>query len=315
MKRPYLIAWCYIAVAFAAMADQRADFQAAMSAWEELATQPTGAVPASESRPVLAKLGAVWQTLPPNEKEAVWPRMALAYIGQSEVELASNSANEAARQLKSAGSLYQQFGGRIEYATKSPNVFFERLARLQAGVAQTTGSDPLAGLTDYLFRKQGQKYIVARQELDPEVKGITVDGIKESETLAQVLEVSAQDGQAIIERTRWVVGPKGKVEETLQRATREVSFDEDGRLSAKPISAPVLGGSEPPAPQPSATPSAVTPAGSTPVPTGTPAPSSPAAVVAESPAALAESKAPVWPWVIGILALVVFAVLALKRRA
>lgn len=240
--------------------------------------------------------------------------MALAYIGQSEVELASNSANEAARQLKSAGSLYQQFGGRIEYATKSPNAFFERLAKLQAGVAQTTGSDPLAGLTDYLFRKQGQKYIVARQELDPEVKGITVDGINESETLAQVLEVSAQDGQAIIERTRWVVGPKGKVEETLQRATREVSFDEDGRLSAKPISAPVLGGSEPPALQPSATPEAATPAPSTPVATSTPALSSPVPAVAESPAPMVERKSPAWPWVVGILALIVIVAVVLKRR-
>lgn len=313
MNRLYLIAWLWGAAAFAAVADQGADFQAAMSAWEEIATQPTGAVPASQSRPVLINLDALWQALPQSKKEAVWPHMALAYIGQSEVELASNSANEAARQLKAAGSLYQRFGGRIEYATKSPTVFFERLAKLQAGVAQMTGTDPLSGMTDYLFRREGDKYIVARQELDPEVKGITVDGVTETETLAQVLEVSAQDGQALIEKTRWLVGPKGKIEETLRRATREVSFDEDGRLSAKPLSASVF-----PADgrRGEATPQLLaTPAPPTPGPSATPAASQqPATPVVQTPSAPIEHRAPVWPWVVGILALVVIVAVALKRR-
>ena len=169
-------------------------------------------------------------------------------------------------------------------------------------------------MTDYLFRRQGDKYIVARQELDPEVKGITVDGVTESEALAQVLEVSAQDGQAMIERTRWVVGPKGKVEETLRRATREVSFDEDGRLSAKPLSAAVFA---PDAKSHEAAPSQLpaTPAPATPVPTATPAPSSPTPTTAESPAPVVERKSPVWPWLVGILALVVIVAVALKRRA
>jgi hypothetical protein len=314
MKRLYLIVGCYIVAAFAALADQRADFQAAMSAWEELAAQPTGAVPASQSRSVLAKLDAVWQALPQTEKEAVWPRMALAYVGQAEVDLASNSSSEAARQLKSAGSLYQRFGGRIEYATKSPNTFFERLAKLQTGIASVTGSDPLAGMTDYLFRKQDGKYIVARAELDPEVKGITVDGVTETETLAQVLELSAQDGQAMIERTRWIVGPKGRVDETLRRATREVSFDEDGRLSAKPLNAAVFA---PAAKSQEAEPTQPikTPAPASALPTATPSPSSPPPAVAETPALPAESKWPLWPWLVGIAALIVIVAVALKRRA
>lgn len=315
MKRLYLIASLYSATAFVAVADQRADFQAAMSAWEELATQPTGLVPASQSRPVLTTLDAIWKALPQSEKEAAWPRMALAYIGQSEVELASNSASEAARQLKAAGSLYQRFGGRIEYATKSPNAFFERLAKLQAGVAQATGADPLSGMTDYLFRQQGDKYIVARQELDPEVEGITVDGVTELEVLAQVLQVSTQDGQAMIERTRWVVGPKGRVEETLRRATREVSFDENGRLSAKPLSASVFAPdakrAEASPPQLPATPTPITAAA-----TGTPESSpQPATPMAPSPAATVEQRGPVWPWLVGILALVLVVAFALKRHA
>lgn len=53
---------------------------------------------------------------------------------------------------------------------------------------------------------------------------------------------------------------------------------------------------------------------STPVPTATPAPSSPALAPAESPAPVIERKSPVWPWLVGILALVVIVAVALKRR-
>lgn len=258
----------------------------------------------------------LWKSATDEEKARFAHKMFLVHFRRAEILASSGDFTGAAVELTEEGKMQKMYDGRLEYSTKSPETFFENLAKLQAGVAQTTGSDPLAGLTDYLFRKQGQKYIVARQELDPEVKGITVDGINESETLAQVLEVSAQDGQTIIERTRWVVGPKGKVEETLQRATREVSFDEDGRLSAKPISAPVLGGSEPPAPQPSATPSAATPAPAVPVLTAMPAASpKPTTPVVQTPAVPFERSAPVWPWVVGIAALAVIALLVWKRRA
>lgn len=55
---------------------------------------------------------------------------------------------------------------------------------------------------------------------------------------------------------------------------------------------------------------------STPVPTSTPVASpAPTTPVAEAPAPVVERKAPVWPWVVGILALVVIVAVALKRRA
>lgn len=314
MKRLSLLVWLFAATAFVTSADQQGDFQVAASAWEDLAAAAAGSVTPQQSKATFANLDGAWQRLPQSAKEAAWPRMALAYVGQSESELASSNANAAAQALRAAGILNQRFGGRLEYATKSPVSFFERLAKLQTGITQATAADPLAGLVNYLFRKDGEKYIVARQELDPEVKGITVDGVADSEALAQVHELSAQDGQAVLEKTRWVIGPKGRVEETVRRATREVSFDEDGRLSAKPISTPVLGSREAPPPQPSATPPAATPAPSTPVPTATPAPSSPAPTVAESPAPVVERKSPVWPWLVGIAALTVIALLVWKRR-
>lgn len=70
-----------------------------------------------------------------------------------------------------------------------------------------------------------------------------------------------------------------------------------------------------PQPQQSVTPPAATPTRSTPVPSATPASSTPAPTIAESPVPVVERQAPVWPWVVGILALVVIVAVALKRRA
>lgn len=68
--------------------------------------------------------------------------------------------------------------------------------------------------------------------------------------------------------------------------------------------------------QPAATPSAATPVPSTPAPTAIPAASSPPpAPVAQTPAVPTERRVPVWPWVVGILALIVIVALVLKRRA
>lgn len=54
-----------------------------------------------------------------------------------------------------------------------------------------------------------------------------------------------------------------------------------------------------------------------PVPTATPAPSLPTPTVAANPAPVVEveRKSPVWPWVVGMLALVVIVAVALNRRA
>ena len=56
------------------------------------------------------------------------------------------------------------------------------------------------------------------------------------------------------------------------------------------------------------------PSPSTPVSTATPAASSPAPTVAESLAPAVDHKSPVWPWLVGIAALTVIALLVWKRR-
>lgn len=60
-----------------------------------------------------------------------------------------------------------------------------------------------------------------------------------------------------------------------------------------------------------ATPTASPP---TPIPTATPAPLLPTPTVAENPAPVVERKSPVWPWLVGIAALTVIALLVWKRR-
>jgi len=63
------------------------------------------------------------------------------------------------------------------------------------------------------------------------------------------------------------------------------------------------------------TPAAATPAPATPAPSAAPAASpSPTTPVVQTPAVPSEHSAPVWPWVVGILALVLVVALALKRR-
>jgi hypothetical protein len=228
-------------------------FQAALSSWEDALHSPV------ETPSNFLQLETAWGQLPESEKKAVWPRMAMAYVDQSEQKLDAKNANEAGKYLALAGQLNQAFGGRLEYATKTPGVFFERLARLQTAITSQTDADPLAGMVDYLFEKNGDQYLVARQELDPEVNGVTIDGVSESESLVQVHYLEARGGNVTFEKTRWFIGPKGHVAETLRHATREVLQDQYGRYEPKPLQAPVSSiptaskaGSVPTAAQPSA---------------------------------------------------------------
>ncbi len=149
--------------------------------------------------------------------------------------LAQGDAPKAALSIRKAGALNHEFKGRLEHTTKSSETFFERLAKLQVGIAQVTDKDPLSGLVDYLFQKDGDHYTVARQELDPEVKGITVDGITATEAIALVHLITVRNGQVVIEKTRRLIGPKGSIETTVKQATREVSFNSDGRIVVVPI--------------------------------------------------------------------------------
>lgn len=187
-----------------------------------------------------SRLESAWAALAQGDKAAAWPQMSLAYVNESSKRLDANDSVTAARYLGLAGALNQNFGGRLEYATKAPNAFFKRLASLQAEIASKNGSDPLAGIVNYLFQKDGDEYIVARHESDPEVNGVTIDGVSESESLVQAHYFSANEGKVTFEKTRWFIGPKGNVAYTLNHANREVLQDEYGRFERKLIQSPIF---------------------------------------------------------------------------
>ena len=204
-------------------------FDATISSWEDAS--------GSRKNTDFAQLEGAWLQLPDTKKAAAWPQMALAYVDQSERILTAQNPTEAARYLASAGRLNQTFGGHLEYATKSPTAFFQRLAKLQVGIASETGTDPLAGLETYLFQRKGDDYVVARHELDPEVNGVTIDGVSESEALVQAHYLAVREGKVFFEKTRWFIGPKGKVEDTLNHATWEVLRDKYGRYVPEALQA------------------------------------------------------------------------------
>jgi hypothetical protein len=249
--------------------------------------------------------------LPRIEQTAEWPQMAMAYVNQASFMLGTNEAIEAGRYLALAATLNRNFGGRLEYATKSPDTFFERLSKLQAGIASQTGSDPLSGMVDYLFQKRGDQYIVAREEMDPEVNGVTIDGVNQSESLVQAHYLKAQDGRVILEETRWFIGPKGSVSSTLNNATREVVRDQYGRYEPNSVQHPVFtapeGGNEP---HSSPSPAMASPAGvkdSTPQPKASP---TPAAVETES-----SSSFPILPVAIVGAVILGIVIYVLRRKS
>jgi len=94
---------------------------------------------------------------------------------------------------------------------------------------------------------------------------------------------------------------KGFVNFTPDLALRWLASAAAGKTPIDTSAVPI------PLPEPHQTPDAS--------PTAMPKTSSPAPVVAETPAPIAERKSAVWPWVVGILALVVIVAVALKRRA
>jgi hypothetical protein len=239
-----------------------------------------------------SRLESAWAQLPQADKAAAWPQMSLAYVDESSKRLDAKDAVTASRYLALAGALNQSFGGRLEYATKSPNAFFERLARMQTEIASKTGSDPLAGMVNYLFQKDGDEYIVARQEFDPEVNGVTIDGLSESESLVQVHYFNAKEGKVTLENTRWFIGPKGKVADTLNRATREVLQDQYGRFEPKPIRNPILSGSVQAKEIKLTAQSTLVPPAAMPVQKSKLAP---------SPMPTEETKSTLWPWIIGAI--------------
>jgi len=174
----------------------------------------------------------------PGNRANVAFRMALIHFERARQFATSGNFKAAADELKAEAVVQKEFGGRLEFATKSPDHFFRELVELQALVTAETGSDPLAGQVGYYFGKDGNGFTAARLELSDDVMGITVPNIGDSEALALVYRLNRHGDKFVAITPKWLVVPKGELPEVLKQATREVGFDTDGRMTVRSLNAP-----------------------------------------------------------------------------
>ena len=179
----------------------------------------------------------MWSAASPEEKDAVAHRMALIHFERATRLAASGNFKAAASELSEEATMQKVFGGRIEFATKSPDAFFRDLIELQAQVTAETGSDPLADKVGYSFQKEGDGFTAARLELGDDVAGITVPEIESEEALALVHRISRQGGRFVASAPKWFVVPKGRLPDVLKQAKREVGFDSTGKMTVQTLQA------------------------------------------------------------------------------
>ena len=179
----------------------------------------------------------LWSAAPPEEKVADAHRMALIHFERATRFAASGNFKAAAFELSEEATMQKIFGGRIEFATKSPDIFFRELIELQAQVTAETGSDPLVDKVGYSFQKENDDFTAARLELSDEVAGLTVPGIESDEALALVYRISRQSERFVVSAPKWLVVPKGRLPDVLKQAKREVKFDSTGKMSVMTLQA------------------------------------------------------------------------------
>lgn len=171
-----------------------------------------------------------WNRATDDDRVRFATKVFLVHFRRAELMAASGNFAAAASELSEEANLQKAFGGRIEFATKSPDSFFRDLAELQAQLAAETGSDPLAGRVGYSFEKDGDGFTAARLELGDDIGGITVPEMGSDEALALVHRLNRQGGKFVATASRWLVVPKGRLPDVLKQATREVAFDSSGKM-------------------------------------------------------------------------------------
>lgn len=243
----------------------------------------------------------LWSAADPEDKASIAHRMAFIHFERARRLAGSGNFKAAADELRAEAAIQQDFEGRLEFATKSPDRFFQDLVELQAQVTAETGSDPLVAQVGYSFEKDGDGFTAARLELGDDVAGITVPEVGDHEALALVYQLNKQDGKFVAMAPKWLVVPKGKLPDVLEQATHEVAFDPEGRMSVHNLKAQA-------GPFPKSSPSAEGNAASSPVPSHVqpPAPNMP---TEQKPAPSTPGEKPAlstrWP----VVAVVVMAML------
>lgn len=170
-----------------------------------------------------------WATLDETNRTRWSDKVFVVHFLKAEVLASVGKNKEAAQELVAEWKLQSGFDGRLEYSTKSPDMFFESLVELQAQITAETGVDPLAGTVDYLFEKDGKGFMGARIELSDEANQITVP-LAEGEKLAVVHRITKNNGNFEVSSTKWLVVPEGKIRDVLKKARREITFDANGKM-------------------------------------------------------------------------------------
>jgi hypothetical protein len=178
-----------------------------------------------------------WNKASTDERTQFAIKMFLVHFRRAEILAASGNFKAASEELTAEAVMQKEFGGRIEFATKSPDTFFRDLIELQALVTAETGSDPLVDKVGYSFQKEGDGFTAARLELGDDVAGITVPEIKSEEALALVHRISRQGGRFVASAPKWFVVPKGRLPDVLKQAKREVGFDSTGKMTVQTLQA------------------------------------------------------------------------------
>lgn len=171
-----------------------------------------------------------WDKASDEEKNRFSSKMFLVHYRRAQIMAASGNFKTAADELAEEAQMQKIYDGRLEFATKSPDVFFRGLAELQALLTAENGTDPLESLVGYSFEKVEDCFIASRLELYDEIAGIPVPGIGTDEAIALVYRVDQRGDKYVVSATRWLIVPTGELPDVLDLATREIIFDTTGKM-------------------------------------------------------------------------------------
>jgi hypothetical protein len=186
--------------------------------------------PAKEKLRLADDLLKEWANLDQTNQARWSDKVFVVHFLKAEVLARSGKHREAIRELLEEWKLQGKSGGRLEYSTKSPDMFFERLVELQAELTAETGVDPLKGAVNYVFEREGEGFMASRFELWDDIQSITVPDVRDGEKLVVVHQIHGREGQFAVFSTKWLVVPEGKLRDVMKKATREITFDEDGKM-------------------------------------------------------------------------------------
>jgi hypothetical protein len=221
-------ALCFLVTSMAMAEDE--DFLQALRSYQTVEPATPG-----DLKLVLADgLLKEWADLDEANRYRLSHKVFTVHFFKAQLLASTGKPKEAAQELVAELKLQSDHDGRLEYSTKSPDLFFESLVELQARLTAENGADPLAGAVDYVFGTEGQGFMAARFEPWDQIKLSTMP-VAEGEKLAVVHRITKKNGSFEVSSTKWLVVPEGKLRDVMKKARREITSDEDGELVTREL--------------------------------------------------------------------------------